>query len=748
MSSQYRHALLGTAQLLCQLGIRVFALKPRSKVPREGLFDKDRGKSWVTEATNDVSRVSQMFHGDTPWNIAVKVGEDSGLVDVEPDDAESNTILDNFVRASGTRTVAYKSARGVHYWFRWCPILGATKRTNIKAGALDCRMGSAAKSMYSACPPSVHPDTGEHYAWLPGCAPWETVIAEMPDNLRAFFLQKAAERPAVRQTIDLTEDEDGFLPGPGVRHDYMLRLSRLLYVDMRMPRSLVSDLLTTVSQRVGTWNEPNRGALEIQNMVAPLTRPPMPAEEFRLLDVSAAYEMASALTAQSVQRQEDMLPSELPTTVFPARIEAASQAGRAAQMPRNLMLVGSLTIASACLGNAVQVRASGTHDPIGLQLYTFGVGASGAGKSRVIKALLAPLSNSERFLTDATPEALVSTMGRHLRGLLLALAEGKDFVGMFERYREGVGSSLWLKCWSGDRILVQRKGTGTIIVPSPFLSVIAAIQRINLMQIQGLDLLDGLVQRMMVYPIGSTPRHSTQEAQQHYFTWLQQWARVVERLELVRTSINNSLAAFNGVGSGQGAVPCMMTLDAEAFVLWQQYADYKKSEAVSTAWPEEHPWQSDVARHAEIVLRVSAVLKWLDMASEDNVWCAYDLREATQGPVERTWVSRAIELVEWMWRWKQYYLDAKVDEAFCRLAGPVLGSGQALGDVMRDTMLTRARKLANRGSDTWTLREYYRTFRIKQSEAEAELSTFMAHGWVVMVPDTKPVSYRFAEGVL
>jgi Bifunctional DNA primase/polymerase, N-terminal/AAA domain/Primase C terminal 1 (PriCT-1) len=53
-------------------------------------------------------------------------------------------------------------------------------------------------------PPSVHPDTGRTYAWLPGRAPWETQLAELPARVLEFFAAAASPNgraPAVGDVI-------------------------------------------------------------------------------------------------------------------------------------------------------------------------------------------------------------------------------------------------------------------------------------------------------------------------------------------------------------------------------------------------------------------------------------------------------------------------------------------------------------------------------------------------------------------
>ncbi len=739
--NQHMQAVLNTAVRLCQLGIKVFPLNPISKKPLEGLKWKDR-------CTSDIKDLPHLFPSDGYFGLAVRVGPASGILDLEPDDEQAREDLDRLIREAGVRTVAYTSRRGTHYWFKYCPEFERWGKSNPKAGKLEIRLGSGDAGLYSACPPSIHEDTKEYYQWVPGCSPWESVIAEVPQSIKDYFFANVKASKTTK-TVELEAQDDGFLPGPGHRHEYMVHLSKMLYIAMRMPRRTVEDIMRVVSSELGTYDDPKRGETEIRNLVNKLHRPKLPIEEYQEIDFQAVNEFASHLWEQrAVQEAEGGLP-EIPSHVPPAWMQAASVHARAAQYPRNLFITAMMAAISAALGTSVKVRAGEGYPSTGLQLYTFGVGGSGTGKSKTLKAVLAPLTNSDVLITDATPEALVSGMSKHPRSSMLELSEGKDFFKMLGRYSgtqggPAIDNSVFHKAWSGDRFVVARQ-KGTTFINDPFLTVAAGIQRYHLMQIPQNDLLDGLMQRMTVYPLGDVPDKPNKEAMISLERFWPQWNKVIDRLLSVHANIGMTMIHGLGVATA-GVGPLTLTLTPDAQAYWESYAASKRSLQVKDLWPEDHPFRSDIVRHAELALRVAGAFQMAEWAMDDQIWTYYQIQNQQSGWISLDTVKRAIDYQEWTWQHKMYYLDPIVEPAFARVNPKgMMQKQESIIDKVEQYTEERRRRVERNG-EVWTLRDYYRTLGLTKAKAEAELALLYEQGRVRSINpegDQKVVRYQF-----
>jgi hypothetical protein len=719
---QYRDAAVLTAAHLCRHGIKVFPAAYNSKSP---LFE---GQDWNEYATNNINQfVAKVPAGR--FNLAIKFGPDSNLVDVEPDSEEGVRIIDQLFAEAGVRTIAYQSRRGIHRLFQYPVQLEALKNNNPKAFGIECRLGSGGKGFYSICPPSLHPDTGEHYAWLPGCAPWEIAPAVMPDNIVNFFLTEAK---ASGKTIDVQSDDDGFLPGEGNRHSYLLHFSKNLYCNWLLPLEDCMDLTRIVSQRIGSYGLEGRGELELKNLFKDLKRRHDPAKEYAaVVDMDAVNSIVDDL--KEIQQSEN-LPSEIPDDIFHPIIQQASEHARDAQYPRNLFLTTILTTTLYCLGTAVRTRVSPHHEPTGGQMYAFGVGGSGTGKSRTLKALLGPVSHSKAVTTEASPEGLVSLMSRYPRGCMLEFTEGKEFFKMLGKYGQNAGgpsdNSLFHKCWSGDRIW-RTLQKGTFGLDNPHLVVSAAIQQINLNQMPPNDCIDGLLQRMIVYPIGAVPRKSSDTSQAKVNEFLKLWYEAVARLESVKPTVGSDSLTALVSSTGNIPRPTLLTLSDEARPVWSNYAALKRSEQVMAQYPDEHPFRADLVRHAEIALRIAQGLLMSDLAVQPELWEKYQVARQDEGWIHPDIVDRAIRLMDWFWGHKQRMVDHIVESAFNAASGAGLVRGKSVAQQVDETLVSRRRRVERACGEEWTLRDYYTALNLKKKDAEQEIAMFDREGKIV-----------------
>jgi hypothetical protein len=734
---QYRKAAVLTAAYLCRHGIKIFVAEYGSKKPVG---------YWTENATNDINEFVKKVPAG-PFNVAMTFGPTSGICDVEPDTDEGTAVIEGLMAEANCRTLAYKSRRGVHRIFQWTDRLAPLNKNNPKAKGLECRLASSDKDFYSICPPSLHPDTGEHYEWLPGCAPWEVGPAPMPEVIIQWFLANVRPKGQDAKEVEVGLEEDGYLPQVGNRHEFLLAWSKSLYCDWQLPTEDCVELSRYMAQRVGTYSDPDRGETEVKNLFNNLRRPVNHGRELiAAVDMQVVAEAAHEAVGklQYVAATGDC--PEIPSHIFPPLIEEASQQAKLAGYPRNLWLMTILTTAMFQMGQSVRVRASVNHDTLGGQLYTFGVGGSGSGKSKTMKVLLGPTSHSDAMATDSSPEALVSLLAKYPRGVLLQFTEGKDFFKMFNKYNTTGQSdnSLYHKCFSGDTV-VRVLQKGRTVVRNPHLVVSAAIQQVNLNQMPMNDCLDGLLQRMFIYPIGEVPRRESEEALAAHNEFLKTWYEICQRLGEIKPTIGSPSLSQLISATGQVELPLTLTLDDQARHLWKGYAETKKSPIVMAQWPEDHPHRADVVRHAEIALKFAQGLNMLWCACDPAFWMANSIPTQQHGWIPPHILQGSIDLMEWGWLKKQKYVDHIVEAAFASVSGDMLKREESVTKKMDDYLKERRRRV-ERVTEEWTLRDYYTILRLKKVEARQEVDLFLREGHIVQLPpsETQKVErYKF-----
>lgn len=743
---KHRQAALLTAGHLCRHGIRVFPL-------RYGYKDRYLHKGdWDAYATNNIDAFVNLVPSGQ-FNLAISFGPESNLCDVEPDDPNAVILLNEMIRESGVKTIMYStSRRGTHHLFRYEPRLAVFNKANLKVSNIECRLGLVNEKnklrQYSATPPSLHPDTGEFYNWIPGHAPWEVNPAPMPENIIQFFLTNYSDK--THASTEVVSTGDGFMPPEGYRHDYLLKFSKELFTKWLMPLDVCEEISRIVSQRIGSYEIEGRGETEIKNLFNNLKRPVDPLKELTaavsMEDVNDILDSVRGMEASAASGQSP----EIPSHIFPALIEEASQHAKSAGYPRNLFLNTILCATSYALGQAVRVRVSPDHDTMGLQMFSFGVGGSGTGKSKTLKALLGPVSHSESVTTEGSPEGLVSLMGKYQRGVMLEFTEGKEFFKMLGKYGPNAGNgsdnSLFHKCWSGDKIK-RTLQKGTFGVDNPFITVCAAIQKINLNQIPTNDILDGLLPRMLVYPIGDVPSKEDQEGLAEMQKFLVLWYEIVARLQSVKSSIGLPSISDLIASTGQAVKPLTLTLDDKARGLWRDYAMHKKSPQTLGQWPEDHPYRADVVRHAEIALRSAGGLLTLDCGCDKEYWKTHDVGNQDHGNISKDWMQKAIDYMEHHWYQKQKLVDGLVETAFATASGNYsLGREESVPARYESQVTDRRRRVEKSYGEEWTMREYYSVLRLKKLEARKELDMFLREGTVVELPmqdGQKSVRYKF-----
>ena len=118
------------------------------------------------------------------YNLGVVCGP-SGLaiLDVDRDDDADRAALDLLGTDELPATPTVRTGRGSRLQLYFADPGGLEKHARdgfeLRVGPHQC-----------LAPPSVHPETGRAYAWLPGRAPWEVALAPLPETLIRYFAKE------------------------------------------------------------------------------------------------------------------------------------------------------------------------------------------------------------------------------------------------------------------------------------------------------------------------------------------------------------------------------------------------------------------------------------------------------------------------------------------------------------------------------------------------------------------------------
>lgn len=727
--------------LACR-GIRVFPVGWQSKAPV-------LGGSWLDYATNDVSKVTELFN--RKCGLAVRLGPQSGILDMELDGPTAAADLDDIIQIYGdVPTVSYQSFRGIHRWYRWNPELTVHKRAVLYYRSIELRLGTEDKGAYSVAPPSLHESGTCVYRWLPGRAPWEIPIAEFPQHLASLFRPKAGSSVSVVETV---KTDDGWLPEPGQRHAFALRLSKLLRADLRLPKNLVTEMMHIYNQEVGKTGD--TAIKEIEDMVSSIKLPETTSDLFGV-NFTEIYESAKVVSTEQkkkVKGERAPIPE-----ILPSWMEEFGWTAYRSQVPRNFWNMTLLTAVSAAVGTAADIRFSDDAPPTGLQMYALGVGESGSGKSRALKTLLTPFAGQPSFCTNATTEALTTMLARNRRGVLLQVVEGRKFARMLGRYSQTNDTSndngILLEAWSGDVIAsVRQDEKKNVRIENPFLTVAATIQPHNLRNFSVDDVMEGLLQRLLIYGADTPPEEEDPGSHRELAQYFVQYVEMLNRVRGLRPNLYSD--AIRAMTSDSHVIdlncsPLTMVLDDAASARWKEYARWKRSSDNLDQYPEEHPYRTDMARHAEVALRMAGILFLTHIAENQETWEEAQLNHHRRMYIPLEFVEKAITWQEWQWNEKQNLTaDLVEDRYFKAMPQRALKAIQSLPEAMLQFAVRRQKTLSARFRETeWTARDYYRYLRLEADQAHEEIAQLQSAGLIQEVRQKagSPV-YSFTERV-
>lgn len=178
--------ILEAAIAYADRGWPVVPLRPKDKIPWL--------PEWQIKATIDSEVVAEWWNGRPKSNVGIQLGERSGLIDIEGDEADSEKEILALFGGKIPHCPTFSSHRSIHRIFRWNNRLPGGAVVHI--GAVEIRTGNHSKGAQTVFPPSVHP-SGDLYRWLDGFSPDDCEPPELPDATLARIYNSAGEDTAI-----------------------------------------------------------------------------------------------------------------------------------------------------------------------------------------------------------------------------------------------------------------------------------------------------------------------------------------------------------------------------------------------------------------------------------------------------------------------------------------------------------------------------------------------------------------------
>jgi hypothetical protein len=188
---------LGDAAMLYAIrGWPVFPLIGKVPAVRSGHGYKD--------ATTDIVQVCEWWAKYPDANIGIATGA-AGLVVIDPDKEGDKAWRELAHRLMLPQTLmAYTGGGGMHVYF----VAPSSPRVGNSAGKLLPHVDVRGWGGYIVLPPSIHPDTGKRYAWIPHT---QLSICPLPKPLLKMLFPPPA--PSRRVTVTDSINPDWWLKG-------------------------------------------------------------------------------------------------------------------------------------------------------------------------------------------------------------------------------------------------------------------------------------------------------------------------------------------------------------------------------------------------------------------------------------------------------------------------------------------------------------------------------------------------------
>jgi len=194
------------------------------------------GGDWQSRATDDEEKIVEWFNfqqvddnQDIRVNVGVRLGRESGIIDVEVDSPEAEETIRKY-GLDRIDTPTYRASRGCHRIFRFeddLPDVAVVKVEN-----LEVRIGGGGKAAQSVMPCSWH-RTGIQYLWLPGKSPEEVEPAPLPAEFKEAIRANSRAGGSGVMAQAVAAIRDGFDVAVGGRHAFLLGSATWLCRNLR-----------------------------------------------------------------------------------------------------------------------------------------------------------------------------------------------------------------------------------------------------------------------------------------------------------------------------------------------------------------------------------------------------------------------------------------------------------------------------------------------------------------------------------
>jgi hypothetical protein len=230
--------LFATAASLAALGMKVvklFGIRDDGSCTCVKGFDcPSKGKhpaggdGWQHRATDNEEEIATWFEAtndNVRWNIGVRLGRSSGIIDVEADNDAAKEVMRRY-GLDKIHTTSYQSSKGPHLLFQFDPELPDAGVVHVEG--LEVRIGGGEAASQSVFPKSWH-KTQVQYEWLPGRSPDEVMPAPLPEAFKQVVLQHARGKGsgAIARAKDVLA-VDGRRVTEGGRHAFLLGIASWL----------------------------------------------------------------------------------------------------------------------------------------------------------------------------------------------------------------------------------------------------------------------------------------------------------------------------------------------------------------------------------------------------------------------------------------------------------------------------------------------------------------------------------------
>lgn len=505
------------------LGLKVFPLVPREKIP-------PKGSHGFLDATDNIEQIEKWWNENPNYNIGCATGKDFSQVlaiDLDEDEEKNKhglEVLAEWERENGELPETWRiiTGRGGNQYFYH--FTDSCKSESDICNGVDIR----ADGGYSVLPPSIHPN-GNRYEWECGYSPEETDLLSAKGEPLKFITDCYNNNPQKKlmkkdeTTRVIPEDE---IITEGGRTQFLFDK----FWKMRSSGLTEKAIRLAIEETNRTQCKPSLTGEELEKTIFTGFK-----REYLLPEKNKVTFVTFVTLPTKTKKQLPPFPIE----GFPVEIREYIEAvAESLQVPVDMVAMAVLTIVSLCIQGKYQIAPK--KDWIeSLNLYSIVIGCPSERKSPVLKEVEAPIfeymekENERRksdiaeykanktilsgklktindslmkggtktkytvqdamecqkkideleevnelqlVLDDVTPEALVNVMKRNNERIGVVSAEGGVFGMMAGRYNNNTNIDIFLKGYSGEYYHSTRMSRSDISLKNPYLTILLMVQ--------------------------------------------------------------------------------------------------------------------------------------------------------------------------------------------------------------------------------------------------------------------------------